>query len=299
MMKRKKPTARHIPVGILAAGILLNYAQADVLTREQDKGGAPLSIPAAGEPIMSAEKIKIRSAVLSEDRELRVAKPDGYEQSTDAYPVLYVLDGETNFSFTAEIVRYLSAYRLIPRMIVVGIPNTDRNRDMTHNQPVPAQARYGSAGGADRFLQFLEKEAIPEIERRYRALPQRTLVGHSLSGMLAVYALISRPDLFSGSIAISPSLWWNTFEMLDKVREFYKSRPSLKKKIFVSLADESENDPSVYSRIQDAFEKSAPRDLEVFVRFFKQDNHISTAVTSVTSALQLIFPVPAARQKAG
>ena len=249
----------------------------------------PASAPAQSEPIVSAEKIHIRSAVLNEERELRVATPSGYDQSQDAYPVLFVLDGDLNFAFTAEIARYLAAYRMIPPMIVVGVLNTERSRDMTHNQPVPAHARYANAGGADRFLKFLAEEAIPEIEKRYRALPERTLVGHSLSGMLTVYALLTRPDLFSGYIAISPSLWWNDFELLAKVQAFYKSRPTLKKKVFVSLADESEGDPAVYPRVKDAFERSAPKELAVFVQFFMEDNHISTAVASITSALQKLF----------
>jgi hypothetical protein len=174
-------------------------------------------------------------------------------------------------------------------MIVVGVLNTERSRDMTHNQPVPAHARYANAGGADRFLKFLAEEAVPGIEKRYRTLPERTLVGHSLSGMLTVYALLTRPDLFSGYIAISPSLWWNDFELLAKVQAFYKSRPALKKKVFISLADESEGDPAVYPRVKDAFERSAPKELAVFVQFFMEDNHISTAVTSITSALQKLF----------
>jgi len=260
-----------------------------VLTILAVRGLSPV-VWARTEPIESAESVKIHSAVLNEDREMRVAKPAGYDESQNSFRVLYVLDGDLNFAFTAEIARYLAAYKIIPKMIVVGILNTDRNRDMTPNKPVPSHAGYDNAGGADRFLRFLGEEAIPEIEKRYRALPQRTLVGHSLSGLLAVHAFLNRTELFANYIAISPSLWWNNYETFAKIQAYYKSNPSLKKKVFVSLADESSDDPAVYTRIQEAFEKSAPRDLEVFVQFFKQDNHISTVVTSVTSALQKLFP---------
>jgi predicted alpha/beta superfamily hydrolase len=43
-------------------------------------------------------------------------------------------------------------------MIVVGIKNTDRNRDMTPSRPAKAFGGApwtGSAGGADKFLAFI------------------------------------------------------------------------------------------------------------------------------------------------
>jgi hypothetical protein len=265
--------------------------------------GLSLSLFAAAaeaqtETIVRAEKFRIRSAVLNEERELRVAKPINYDKSQAAYPVLYVLDADLNFPFTAEIVRFLAAYQLIPEMIVVGVTNTDRNRDMTPSKATEAHERYASAGGADAFLKFLGDEAIPQIEKSYRALPSRTIVGHSLSGLLAVHALLTRPDLFDSYVAISPSLWWNKFEYYDKIQIFYKSRPSLRKNVFVSLADESEKEPEQYTRLQDAFEKSAPQDLKVYVQFFKQENHISTAVVSTTNALLKMFSSPPAPKKA-
>lgn len=249
----------------------------------------PQPSAAAADTLALADRVRIRSAVLNEDRELLVAKPAGYEKAQAVYPVLYVLDAETNFSFTVGIVRYFSAYRMIPDMIVVGVANTDRTRDMTPNG-AEAQARYSSAGGADRFLRFLGEEAVARIDKDYRTSPLRGIVGHSLSGLLAVHALLTRSDLFSAYIAISPSLWWNQYETLDKIQAFYKSRPSLKKDVFVSLANESEDKPEVYSRIEDAFKKSLPKGLAVRFQIYKQENHISTAVVSTMNALLQLFP---------
>jgi len=220
---------RSILISFLVAGLSLPLLS-------QAAGGKP-------EAVARAEKIMIRSAVLNEERELRISKPRSYDQSQASYPVLYVLDGDLNFHVTAEIVRYLSAYSLIPEMIVVGVWNTDRNRDMTPNKPKEEGARYGTAGGADNFLRFLGEEAIPFIEQSYRAQPGRTIVGHSLSGLLAVHALLARPELFSATIAISPALWWNKFEYFDKIQAYYQSHPSLEKALYVSLADESEKEP--------------------------------------------------------
>ncbi len=64
----------------------------------------------------------------------------------------------------------------LPEMIVVGVPNTDRMRDLT---PTPVAGKFG---GGDNFLDFIELELIPYIEERYPVSSHRTFVGHSLGG---------------------------------------------------------------------------------------------------------------------
>ena len=109
---------------------------------------------------------------------------------------------------------------------------------------------------------------------------------------MAIHALITRPDLFSTYIAISPAVWWNSFEYYAKIQTFYKANPTLKKDVFVSLADESEKEPERYTQLQEALEKSAPQGTKVHVQFFKQENHITTAVAATTAALMKIFAAP-------
>lgn len=68
---------------------------------------------------------------------------------------------------------------------------------------------FPTSGQADRFLDFLEKELIPHIDRNYRTYPHRIIAGWSFGGLLATHALIHRPEIFDAYLAISPSLWWD------------------------------------------------------------------------------------------
>ena len=57
-------------------------------------------------PITIGQVVQIQSEILKQSRSLTISEPDGYDSGTDRYPVLYLLDGEDNFEFTASIVRF-------------------------------------------------------------------------------------------------------------------------------------------------------------------------------------------------
>lgn len=149
-------------------------------------------------PLFAHEMFKIRSRELGETREIIVHLPDSYAQSKSAaYPVLYVLDGQSNHRIADAASSLLGAYGTIPELIVVAIPNTNRMRDFSQD------------AGAAKFLRFLTAELVPQIDSRYRTRPMRVLAGHSLTALFTVWAMTQMPDAFFGWIALDPSLWWN------------------------------------------------------------------------------------------
>jgi hypothetical protein len=148
--------------------------------------------PASSTPIRVGERLTIKSKRLAEARLIEVYLPPSYASSKQRYPVIYALDGEGTGPATANAVQFMAGYSAIPQMpeaLVVGVTNTDRNRDM----PIPQE--YGR-GGEEKFLAFLADELIPAIEQRYRTQPLRILVGHSQGGLFATYALTARSTVF-------------------------------------------------------------------------------------------------------
>ena len=146
--------------------------------------------------IALGEAYSFRSSILGEDRQLQVALPETYDRTTIGYPVLFLLDGSSHLLHATATARFLaSARNRIPEMIVVAIPNTNRNRDMT---PGP---------GAATFQRVLAEELIPWVERTFRTAPERVLVGHSLSASFAVHTLLNRPELFDAYVVASAPVW--------------------------------------------------------------------------------------------
>ena len=134
--------------------------------------------------------------------------------------IFWIVGSLYRFSKVTGTVESL-AFGNIPKMIIVGIKNTDRERDMfpmrTENDP--------TSGGADNFLKFISKELIAFVDKNYRTENFRILAGASNSAFFTVYVLLENPDLFSAYIASSPTLLeW--FENL-----LYKNFDELKKKM--------------------------------------------------------------------
>jgi len=202
------------------------------------------SVAFAQAPVGTVSKISLKSGVLGEERIILVRTPPGYETNNRKYPVMYLTDGDTHIAHTGSTIEFLSRNGRMSELIVVGITNTDRTRDLTPTHVTTTAATTGGApqfptsGGADKFLKFIETELMPEVEKRYRVEPYRILAGHSFGGLFAIHAMLSRPELFNSYIAVSPSLQWDDGLLVKRAAEFFKARKEFKATLFVSLGNE-------------------------------------------------------------
>lgn len=176
------------------------------------------------------------SESLQEWRKIWIHVPASFNSSeASKYPVLYLLDGDAHFYSVAGLVRQKSSVNGntdLPEMIIVGIPNTDRFRDLTPTQI----ENNSSSGGGEIFLDFLEKELIPYIDNTYPSVKHRTLIGHSLGGLTAINALIGRPQLFDNYLAIDPSLWWDDQNLMNKADSVLSHHNYEGKALYVAMA---------------------------------------------------------------
>ncbi len=154
-----------------------------------------------GQKIIIGEKIRMYSEILGEWRPLEIYLPDDYEISGKPYPVMLVLDGGWAFLYCVSIVDMMSP-NYFPRMVVVGLPNTDRSRDLYPLYKVNDETEKGTAN----FLRFMHEELFPFLGKKFRIRDYRILFGHSLAGYFSIYTLLKYPSLFNGYIATSPSL---------------------------------------------------------------------------------------------
>lgn len=177
---------------------------------------------ATADPIPPHESFVLKSKLLNEDRVINVFVPEQYADNDEkSYPVVYMPDGgiKEDFPHIANTLADLTASGRIDPVMLVGIENTDRRRDLTPASTTEYDRDYGPAGdGAKVFRAFIKDELIPEVESRYRTTSTRTIVGESAAGLFVVDTLFRMPSLFDNYIAMDPALWWNDHELVKQAK---------------------------------------------------------------------------------
>ena len=258
----------------------------------------------SAQDIVVGHKFHFFSQILDEDRELWVSLPQSYHDSLYApafYPVMYLLDPEFHFHSMVAVREALTKglYNYMPEMIIVGIVNTDRSRDLTPtNSSVIHSGKkiHETSGGADAFLMFIEKELIPFINATYRTNEYRILNGHSFGGLFTLYALQHRPTCFNSYIVHDPSIWWD-----DKT--LYKSAQQLKDTInlagrclYLSMAynqtkekDRFQHSQSILTYKNNILEAFAGNDLRYRFDYLSKEDHGTIFLPATYDALRYIY----------
>lgn len=159
-------------------------------------------------------------------RDVTVWLPPGYDASHARYPVLYMHDGQNLFDGSRaaygkewgvdEHVARLSAGGQIRTPVVVGIGNTplrlreyvpaDLIRALPGDMRADIQSIYGGEPLSDAYLRFMVEELKPFIDRTYRTRTRRddtVVMGSSMGGLISLYALMKRPDVFGAAGCVS------------------------------------------------------------------------------------------------
>jgi predicted alpha/beta superfamily hydrolase len=255
-----------------------------------------LSAARAGTPITIGEALKLPSAILGEERRILVSTPADYGRHQGRYPVLYLTDGDAHLTHTRGIVDFLARNGLMPNLIIVAIPNTNRTRDLTPTRafrPLPGGGRQEvpQSGGAGPFLDFFEKELFPYVEANYRTSPYRIFAGHSLGGMLALHILLERPELFNAYVAVSPSLDWDDKLILRRAAEALKPHREFRKTLFVTMGDEEAGEPrpNSFDRLQSLLRAVKARGFSWEARPLPDEDHGSVVLRSHYWGLRKVF----------
>ena len=246
-------------------------------------------------PVTIGQRVTIQSAILKEERHVIIATPPGYETSGISYPVLYLTDGAGDFYHAYGVARNYANYRILPSMIIVAIENTNRNRDLT-----PTHTRKGfmgddadylkDSGGADRFLDFIEKELFPYVENNYRTLPFRVLSGHSFGGLLVVHTFLNRTPLFNGYIGITPSLWWDDRSLCNQAEKRLPDMNCKQQFLYLTVGgDEHENQVGANQQLARLLKEHVPEGLDWSYNIMKQENHGSQGLPALDAGLRFIY----------
>jgi predicted alpha/beta superfamily hydrolase len=226
-------------------------------------------------------------------------------KKTSQLPVIYILDANLYFDIYAAILKKYSEVGLMPPAILIGVGYSSfekmdslRTRDYTYPVGLP-EYEMPVSGKADVFLNFIQNELVPVIDRKFPSdTSNRILAGHSLGGYFAMYTLLQQlkgnNSVFRGFIAASPSLHYNKnyllkqFDSVGKVtgpeRKLYLSfgaleNPELKTNTTL-IAD------GLFKKLAGNFSQIAGGKIKTAT--FSEMDHMDTQIPSFIKGLQWI-----------
>jgi predicted alpha/beta superfamily hydrolase len=236
---------------------------------------------AQNSPLTFATQESLDSKVLGEKREILISAPG---HPVQGMPLLILLDGEWNMRNVSSAVGHLIANNRLPPMVVAGVVNTDRGRDL---MPTFDGDKF-AAGPSDRFLSFLADELIPKLSAEYPIGKYHVIAGHSNAGMFSLYAFIRRPEVFQANIALSPSFGLDDHFVAQLAGALAKPVPA-PRFVFIGAGGDEEADISVGAmRFAKTFEASPNSDLEYHYEIFPGETHGSVGYRAFYRALEAL-----------
>lgn len=230
---------------------------------------------------------------------LFIQAPKGYKRNPQKrYPVIYVLDGNAYFE---QMVAEMQDRKTEAVLVGIGYRHAghmDSMRDRDYTFPV-ASVRDGFArsGGGNKFLQFIDAELLPYIDRTYRTdTASRTLMGHSLGGYFPLYVLLQqlegRHSLFRHYVAASPSLGYADGYLLRRYPAV-NNKNKAPVSVFITWGEREDTDDGTGTQGIDEFnlfvqllsKRQAPA-LQLKSNIYPGYGHMETAIPSFTEALK-------------
>jgi predicted alpha/beta superfamily hydrolase len=245
------------------------------------------------DPVLPHQTFTIDSGALGETRVINLYTPPGYDKTVGAgYPVLYMPDGGVGEDFphvTSDIETAIRAGEMRP-VIVVGIENTERRRDMTGPTEVEADRKIAPrVGGSAAFRAFIRDELMREIDRRVRGNGQTAIVGESLAGLFIVETFFEEPQLFDLYIALSPSLWWNAQDLVGGARARLRARPRLTQTLYLASAGDDDRGDAVKA-LAEALRADAPKGLTWYYEPRPDQKHSTIYRAASPEVFRKLFP---------
>ena len=221
-----------------------------------------------------------------------------------SYPVLYLQDPDTHFDILVEFTKLFSKQDVddAPPLIIVGIENTNRSRDLT---PTNSNINYAGevdssanswmskTGGNEPFLKFIRDELMPFINATQKTQPYSIFAGHSFETLSTINCLINYTDMFNAYIAISPSFWWDQKNLLKSASIKLTNATLLDKSLFLCDGNEGVVDKTSFNsdvlKFDSLLNQRPIQGLDFKYIHYPEESHATVPVKGYYDALRFIF----------
>ncbi len=236
-----------------------------------------------------------------------VILPDYYDpKKPGGYPVLYLLDGQYLLGHTATIAQFLQG--AMPSIIVVGIDNPDRVKTLTppaiefaESTKKPDRANTLTSIQTEQalnwpFMNFVQHELMPQVDKTLNTAPYRLFAGHSLGGVAVLNSMILRPEMANAWLAFSPAMHWQDGATTTLLTHRLAALDS-KEYLYIGYEIEDVSSKPVFlqrhqqglARLNPLMKEHAPETLNWTLATFEHEDHITVAPLAQHQAFRHLF----------
>ena len=214
-------------------------------------------------------------------RRITVWLPEAYGVDPEArYPTLYLFDGqnvffdeEAAFGVSWGLAEFLSETGL--HLIAVGVDNDVEDRLSEYSPFSSETEELGPIRPkGQRLLSFMADTLKPAVDRMYRTVSDREatfLCGSSMGGLMALYGVTHRPEVFGAAACLSPSLWIHPDRSLSMIESGTFPPHTL---VYMDYgAEEMANHPDNYRSLTAAAKRLLARDCDLTFRIVPGGDH--------------------------
>lgn len=224
------------------------------------------------------DNISIKSEVLGVERNLIIHLPTGYAESTQQYPVLYLLDGERHIYHAVIATELLHKAKKTPELIIVAIANKENMRERDLNTE------------SEKFTRFLSREVMTYVESHYRTSGLNTLFGHSLAGFYTADLFANSPELFDNYIAASPPLQGDEIEIYNKIIAHKNTKkPNALYFTLANAAAEGNDVANAMTNFVSLLNAKAPNNLNWHYQALAEQTHITTSYLTLFHGISYVL----------
>lgn len=262
----------------------------------------------------------ITSKIMGKDYQLYISFPKGYStKDTIKYPVLFVLDGKSSFPVFKSVRESMDIDKELDSLIIVGIgsgldlvsssinrtndytPSLDTTFDRQYERDGAKQYNldYNSvkgkiqSGGAEKFLQCITTEIIPYIDTHYKTTNDRGITGFSFGGLFTAWCFINTKGIFNKFGINSPSLWWNSEDILKQAEVMFTKNKTWKippTKVFISVGQKEESKMvSGMEKFSKLLEAKRYKNISVTTHQFQGETHNSAISPSLKRTISILY----------
>ena len=261
----------------------------------------PLTLRSQGD-IFIGKKQSLYSTALQENRNYWIHLPENYGQdTTQTYPVVYLLDGDSFFHSLVGISKTFSTVRgkFLPQSIIIGVLNVDRTRDLTPTASAAgrdgkrAPGTIPQGGGSETFSRFLTGELRAVIDSVYRTNGKNMLIGHSYAGLFTLNTFLRHTELFDMYLAVDPSLWWDQGKLSEEAETWIEGKDFTGKSLYIGVASKKRTDrvDIHLNKVNHLLTEVLPQaeNLRFFSKSFPEENHGTVAIPGIYDGIKQLY----------